>query len=280
MQNKTFWAAMIAVLSPGSVEAAPCAARITHTPVAIGTAVAFSTGKLEVDADGAPNSYLIDGKGLSRTCDGVVGIVNGKKVEPGQANWTSICEDHWQKARASGDYSGVSIFGFMTDSKGVPIVQGGNDPLPDQAFVSTTSLSVPGPPETSQRHWVDAAAIPYIVLTRAFAKAHNVALGDVAAVYLPKTGKMAFATFADTGPALGEASVKLHMDIGHDPISHHSGIARANIGLDQTSVTLVFPGQHTDAQADAAAWTAAIDDVAGKAFKAWGGLKRLKACLS
>src|SRR5580700_3620570 len=38
-------------------------------------AVAFETHGLAVDADGAPNSYLTDGNGLSETCDGVVAVV-------------------------------------------------------------------------------------------------------------------------------------------------------------------------------------------------------------
>ena len=42
-----------------------------------GKAVLFKSSKLNVDADGAPNSYLVDGKGLSYTCDGVVAVENG-----------------------------------------------------------------------------------------------------------------------------------------------------------------------------------------------------------
>jgi hypothetical protein len=37
-------------------------------------AVRFATGRLVVDAEGAPDSYRVDGKGLSRTCEGVFAI--------------------------------------------------------------------------------------------------------------------------------------------------------------------------------------------------------------
>src|ERR1035437_11016402 len=49
-------------------------------PWRAGQAVGFTSAGLAVDADGAPNSYLVDGKGLSDTCDGVVALVNGKRV--------------------------------------------------------------------------------------------------------------------------------------------------------------------------------------------------------
>src|SRR5438477_8009499 len=63
----------------------------------VGNGVLFKTRGLAVDADGAPNSYRADGKGLSYTCDGVVGIVNGnrvtKKTDP--RNWNRICNEKW-----------------------------------------------------------------------------------------------------------------------------------------------------------------------------------------
>ena len=55
----------------------------------VGNGVVFKTRGLAVDADGAPNSYRVDGKGLSYTCDGVVGIVKSGHEEDGPAELES-----------------------------------------------------------------------------------------------------------------------------------------------------------------------------------------------
>ena len=75
-------------------------------PRRAGAAVIFETPGLAVDADGAPNSYLIDGNGLSETCDGVVALVDGKRVtnKSDPQHWYSICKKAWSNAQASGDF--------------------------------------------------------------------------------------------------------------------------------------------------------------------------------
>jgi len=142
------------------------ATHLDAVPWTKGDAVLFRTPKLNVDADGAPNSYLVDGKGLSYTCDGVVAVENGQRVTPktDKAHWQEKCRAAWTKAVASGDYSGVAIFGFLTDKQGVPLVQGERDPLPQMGYVSATSVVVPGAPDDAQRRYVDATRIPYVVL--------------------------------------------------------------------------------------------------------------------
>ena len=195
----------------------------------VGGAIVFSTQGLAVDADGAPNSYLVDGTGLSPTCDGVVGLVNGRAVNPPTKGWLQICEKAWARAQQTGDYSGVKIFGFLVNSKThAPVVQQAGDPLPGKAYVSTTSLSLSGSPETTQRHWVDAVKILYFVLPAKFSAHYGVKLGDVAVLYSKSTGKTAFAVFADAGPALGEASVATHFALGSNPIRKIGGVDRAN----------------------------------------------------
>src|SRR5205085_7133768 len=76
-------------------------------PWTLGNAVGFVTAKLNVDADGAPNSYRVDGNGLSFTCDGVVGIVNGRKVTPDSdpRHWQAICQQKWAAAQQTQDFS-------------------------------------------------------------------------------------------------------------------------------------------------------------------------------
>lgn len=209
---------------------------------------------------------------------GVVGIVNGKPVMPGTPNWQKVCQEAWSTALKSSVYSNVDIFGFEKDEHGKPVVQGAGDPLPGEAYVSTTSMPVAGTPDRTQRHYVDANEIPYIVLTQDFAKAHHIALGDVAVVYRPRNGRIAYGVFADTGPALGEASIKLHQDLGNQPIIVQSGVKRAKKGLDDTTVTLMFPGHGTKASTNAVTWNKDIQAMGEAAFKGWGGLSRLQHC--
>lgn len=259
-------------------QAACSAPKAQGEPWQVDRAVAFQTPGLAVDADGAPNSYMVDGTGLSHTCDGVVAIVDGKRVTPKSdpAHWVEICLKAWNQAKETGDYSHVAIFGFLADTAG-PVVQQPGDPLPGKAYISTTTLEVPGTPRRTQRHWVDATRIPYVVLSPNFAKRFHVQLGDLAVVYRPQTGQYAFAVFGDTG-GLGEASVKLHFDLGSDPLRVRNGVTRAARGIDDPVLTLVFPGVNVPARLDAEAWAAEISERGKKELATWGGLKRLQNC--
>jgi hypothetical protein len=242
--------------------------------------VVFKSKALEVDADGAPDSYLVNGKGLSDTCDGVVAVVNGKRVtaKTDPKHWYSICQKAWGDAVARDDFSQVAIFGFLTDKGHRPVKQAPGDPLPGTAYVTTTTLTIPGTPEGAQRHWVDAVKIPYIVLPDYFRKQYRVAPGDIAIVYRPKTGSIAFGVFADSGD-LGEASVKLHRDLGNEPVTTTSGgVARANRGIADQVLTLVFPGVNVPGSLNAEDWNRAIREKGTAAFEKWGGKTRLQTC--
>jgi hypothetical protein len=246
----------------------------------VGNGVLFRTHGLAVDADGAPNSYRVDGKGLSFTCDGVVGIVNGnrvtKKTDP--RNWNRICNEKWGQAQQTGDYSSVAIFGFETDENGRPLVQKQGDPLPGEAYITTTSVSVPGVPEGAQRQYVDAVQIPYVVLPDAFRRHYGVGPADLAVVYWPSKKKFAFAAYGDGGD-LGEASVRLHQDLGNDPIVTTSdGVQHAKKGIGNAVITVVFPSVRTRRTLDANAWRTSIQQLGRTTLKAWGGEARLRAC--
>jgi glycosyl hydrolase group 75 (putative chitosanase) len=249
-------------------------------PWTLNNAVGFATSKLNVDADGAPNSYRVDGNGLSFTCDGVVGIVNGHRVTPDSdpEHWQAICRQKWAQAQQTQDFSSVAIFGFLTEN-GKPVVQKEGDPLPGAAFISTTSMSIPNTPNNTQRHWVDANEIPYIVLSGSFSQNFHVGHGDLAIVYRPSTQKMAFAVFADGGK-LGEASVRLHKDLGANPISVSNGIERAKRRIEDRVLTIVFPGKTTHGTTDANAWRAEIEQMGQQALQEFGGIARVKKCAS
>lgn len=257
-----------------------CGARHAEaTPWKRGEAVLFRTSRLNVDADGAPNSYLVDGKGLSYTCDGVVAIENGKRVTPktDKAHWQEKCRAAWTKAVGSGNYKDVAIFGFLTDKKGEPRVQGTGDPLPGTGYISATSVVIPGAPDATQRRYVDATRIPYVVLPAAFRKTWAVKSGGLAIVYRPKTGKYAYAVFADDGD-LGEASVRLHQDLGSDPMQVSDGVQRAKARIEDPVLTVVFPARVSAPRADAEAWVADIRKQGEQALATFGGTAMLAAC--
>lgn len=243
------------------------------------SAIIFSSTHLEVDSDGAPNAYRLDGNGLSYTCDGVVAIEGGKRVTPesNPHNWVAKCNSAWKLARKTNDYSKVAIFGFSTDSNNRPIIQGPGDPFPGLAFISTTSVKIPDMPEGKQRKQIDATKIPYIVLSETFVKKFGVKPADVAVAYRPSTGAIAYAVFGDSG-RLGEGSVKLHSDLGHNPISIVNGVERANNGIDDKVVIVVFPSSTTTQTVDATVWNREIKESGKLQLDKFGGIARLKAC--
>jgi hypothetical protein len=243
----------------------------------VGEAVVYRSPLLRVDADGAPDSYRVDGNGLSHTCDGVLAVEHGVRIKPGQPNWETKCEQAWAAAKTSGDYSGVAIFGFLHDARG-PKVQKAGDPLPRQAYITTTFVEVPGAPEGTQRRYIDATAIPYVVLPESLREHQGVANAALAAVYRPKTGTIAYAVFGDTGGALDEASVRLHEDLGGHPLVRSHGVTRASENLNDNVVVAVFPKESSTPANDAAAWRADIASKGASALARWGGADHLKAC--
>lgn len=244
-----------------------------------GNALGFSTSKLNVDADGAPNSYRLDGKGLSFTCDGVSAIVNGRTVTPKSDphNWQRLCQQAWTSAQETENYSEVHIFGFLTDKDGKPVIQMAGDPLPNEAYITTTKLTIPNTPDNTQRHWVDATRIPYIVFSSSFAMRAHLVPGDVAVVYRPRNGAIAFGIFADCCTP-GEASIRLHEDLKNNPIELDNGVKRAKKRIEDKVTTIILPARSSSPSSDSAAWYQDIQNVGKDALTKWGGLDRLRAC--
>ncbi|PCK77681.1 glycoside hydrolase family 75 protein [Rhizobium sophoriradicis] len=193
-----------------------------------------------IDADGAPKAYHKD---------------NSKAL------------DYLANAGRPGNWWALEI-----DGNDEPVVQSSNDPAPGY-YVSKTSLENPGFDPTDPRRYIDASTIPYVVLPgsryQQFTQAANIRLGDLAAAYNIKTGKMSFAIFADTGPRtkLGEGSIALAESLGLH------GNPKAG-GTDARSIIFaVFPGSGAGRGLSGGEIAGRIQSI----FDNWGGLARLKS---
>ncbi|MFM0058543.1 glycoside hydrolase family 75 protein [Paraburkholderia phytofirmans] len=247
-----------------------------------GDGIGFSAPRLEVDADGAPDSYRVDGNGLSYTCDGVAALdANGrritKKTDP--LHWQQRCREAWAQATKTKDYSRIAIFGFLKDpATGQPLIQRQGDPLPGQAYLTTTTVSIPGVSGNVQRKWIDANLIPYVVLPSKFVSHYHVKPGALALVYRPKTDSLAFAVYGDGGN-FGEGSVKLHRALSNDPMSVSGGVRRAKRKIPDKVEVVVFPSDVPRISGDAAAWNQAIQEEGNNVVSRLGGTAAMKACL-
>jgi hypothetical protein len=247
----------------------------------VDNAIVFASANFNVDADGAPNAYRVDGTGLSYTCDGVVAIQNGKRITPSndKANWQSKCNAAWKLAKETNDYSKVAIFGFQTDKKNQPLIQGKGDPFPDQAYISTTSVQIPNAPSNTQLRQVDSTKIPYVVIPSNVIRKFDIKPADIAVIYRPSTERIAFAIYADQG-GLGEGSVKLHYELGSDPMINRGKVERAKRRIEDKVITFLFPGKSTERTIETSAWLKQIEEMGKLELEDFGGLEKLKSCAS
>ena len=196
---------------------------------------------LAVDADGSPFAYHPkpdSGRGLDYLADA---------GHPG--NWWGIATDN---GRASGS----------------PVVQSSSDPAPG-FYVSTTSLEDPQYGRTDPRKYVNASAIPFVVLPGH----HNDFgghLGDLGAVCNFSNGRVAYVISADTGPGnkLGEGSVALAKALGVNPSARSGGVGDG-IGY------CFFPGSGTQRPQT----LDQINNTGAELFQKFGGVEQLKALL-
>jgi len=141
-------------------------------------------GELTVDGDGSPRCYGPPG---TKPLDFLANAGN-----PG--NW----------------------WGIATDSKGIPIIQGKDDPYPGY-YVSTTALKNKGFKHGDPRREIDSEKVPFIVVpSPLIKKVRGVVLGSQAKIIDTRTGKFVMAVVADIGPAkhLGEASIAAAVALG------------------------------------------------------------------
>ena len=197
----------------------------------------FFKTRMRIDADGAPNAYHPEDKGL----------------------------DFLKHAGNPGDWQGL-----VTDSLGQPVIQGPHDPYPGY-YISQTSLFDKTKQRTDPARYVDARAIPYIVLPAepGLKESGRARLGDFAVVVNARNRLMAFAIFADQGPRgkIGEGSIAL-AELLQIPSSPKTG------GVDGDIIYVVFPGSGNGQSRT----TQEIHREGERAFNQWGGPGRLAAC--
>ena len=201
-------------------------------------------GQFFIDADGAPRAYHAD--------DAVAmdNLINAG--EPG--NWWALATDAKDCGRT-----------------GKPIVQSTDDPAPGY-YVVMTSMSDPAIEDCRrQGKYVDPEKIPYVALSqkiRPFDYENNE--GALALIVNLRTGKRAFAVFADQAPdyGFGEGSMVLGKALGLDPDPKSGGTdARENMFV-------IFP--------DELGFTRDVGKITGAAqaaFQKWGGNTKLEDCL-
>lgn len=202
----------------------------------------FFKSYMTIDADGAPNAYHPNNEGID--------FLNNAG-RPG--NWWALVTDNGR-------------------SNGNPIIQKATDPFPG-FYISTTALVDGNFAVQDPLRYVDATKIPYIVLPgNSLIRTTGVKKGDFAVVYYKQTNKLSFAIYADVGPKnkLGEGSVKLAQNLGHDPFVR---------GKVQKSITndvfyLIFPSSGNGKPRN----TAQIDTSTKLLFDSWGGKERLETC--
>ncbi len=235
-------------------------------------ALAFSS-QMQVNTDGAPDSYHPDDIGITHICNGVA-------VGP-SCKWKASCSAEFNQAKAEGFRGPTKIcfFAMATMPNGLPILQGPSDPKPGY-FVSTTALKQPGQNAATPRAQLDSNQVPFAVIPKSWHQAGNPGpkLGDFGVAYRKSTEALEFFVVGDLGPnrKLGEGSVALHQALGNDPFVMRFGKRRAAKGVGGRDILyIMFPGT---AQPDRKLDASSIKEVAGKLLEDFGGKERLVAC--
>lgn len=148
----------------------------------------FFIAGMTIDADGAPNAYHPDDKGI----------------------------DELANAGGPGQWNGI-----ITDQSGNPMVQRETDPFPGY-YISCTSLADRNKEFNDPSRYVDATKIPYVALPEQIADSGGAQLGDFAVVVNLRNGKSSFAIYADIG-TIGEGSVALAEKLGIAPNARDGG---------------------------------------------------------
>lgn len=235
-------------------------------------AVAFAS-QMQVNTDGAPDSYHPDDIGITHICNGVsVGA---------SCTWKAECLPEFRQAKAEG-FRGparICFFAMATDSAGIPLIQGDADPRPGY-FVSTTALKQPGENVRTPQAQLNSNTVPFAVIPGNWQTSGKPGpkLGDFGVAYRRSNGKLAYFIVGDIGPRnkLGEGSVALHQTLGNDAFVMRFGVRRARQGIGGRDVMyLLFPNSaRPGTRIDAAS----VEGVASPLLATFGGIDRVKEC--
>ena len=207
----------------------------------------YTTKRMAIDADGAPNAYRADDRGIDALAN--AGYPNGK-------NWRDIivpdpANKNTAYVQTSGEYKGF--------------------------FVSKTTLEDSTLPATDHRRYVDSNKIPYIVFPGAFYKLKGTGnFGDIAAAYNLSNDKKSSVIVADAGEMnheLGEVSIKLAENLGGQNVNPRNGKGMPG----GTCVYVVFPKSHFTPK-----WrltTKQIEDKSNQLLSEIGGWERILECV-
>jgi hypothetical protein len=235
--------------------------------------VAFAS-QMQVNTDGAPNSYHPDNKGITHICNGLSVGEN--------CRWKPRCLGDFNQARSEGfrGTTKICFFAMVTDKLGIPLVQKKGDPNPGY-YISTTALQQPGiNPQTPQAQ-LDSNQVPFIVIPGPWQSEQyqNIQIGDFALVYRKSNKSWVPAIVGDLGPRkkLGEGSVYLHQQLGNNPfVMRPDGHLRAYRGIKaKDAVYFIFPGSR---RTEVLITSDLIKTEGAKLLKKFGGEKKIKSC--
>ena len=213
--------------------------------IAKSTAYFYVTSNIVIDADGAPNTYHPDDTGQDALANAYF---------------------------PDGDWKSVLVVDPDDPSK--PFIQ----PSGEFAgyFLSMTSLQG-GFPATDPNRYVDARAIPYIVLPSAFHALRGTGdYGDFAVARNLSNGQQTSAIVGDGGArnsALGEVSISLAERLGGHDVNPRTGAGQPTGPF----VYVVFPRSRMQPPWPVTA--AQLDQRAGEEFASLGGWHRIAACV-
>ena len=248
-----------------------------------GSALKFSR-PLEINMDGAPNAYHIDGRpagALDTLCNAGRGISSIHGKYEGSAHCGQFLEDV-KAAKQAGWHADPRIewYGIATvdAAHNEPAVQT-EGPFKGY-FVSTTRLENTDFKVTDPRRYLDSRIVPFLVIPgkSAFFSQGKVSLGNVAFVYDPKSKRETFAIAGDLGPSqkLGEGSIALAAAIGGKAIdvATLTGKQAKALAIGHDIVTIIFPSITVQKPFD----RAQVDAAAAAAADSFGGIEKLRAC--
>ncbi|MBL8552983.1 MAG: hypothetical protein JNL41_01805 [Phenylobacterium sp.] len=210
-------------------------------------AYAYSTSRIAIDADGAPNAYHPQDRGIDALAN--AGYPNG--------GWRSIIvPDPANPSRGyvqpSGPFAGY--------------------------FVSMTTVQDTGKARTDPARYVDSTKVPYIVFPGAFYRmkgtGHRGVLGMARNLATGQTSPMIFADGGATNHELGEVSIKLAENLGGANVNPRTGRGAPRGPF----AYVIFPGSETSPP-----WPRSDADLRDRAeaeLARIGGWEAVTACLA